>query len=101
MDRYLVRRRWKLVRYADDFIICCRSREQAERAYEIVDKALGNLKLAFEPTKTRITSFDEGFDYLGVHFEGIVYSFLWKNKRMSVIGTAPNWLWSRVPTGYG
>ncbi len=58
------------------------------------------LHLRLEPSKTRITSFEEGFDYLGVHFEGDTYSFTWQEKRFVVEGPTPSWLWGYVPRGY-
>ena len=59
---------FKLIRYADDFIILCKTKEQAEKALEEVKNALKDLQLELNPTKTRITSFDEGFQYLGYLF---------------------------------
>lgn len=100
LDEALVRGRWAVVRYADDFVICCHSREQAERALAVTSEILAGLQLRLEPTKTRITSFDRGFDYLGIHFEEDSYSFLWQEKRFVVEGPVPGWLWGYVPEGY-
>ena len=100
LDRPLMRGRWALVRYADDFIICCRSREQAERAREVVADLLARIHLRLEPTKTRVTSFREGFDFLGIHFHGERYSFQWQRKRFTVEGPTPGWLWGYVPNEY-
>ncbi len=100
LDRPLMQRRWALVRYADDFIVCCRTREQAERAREVVADLLARLHLRLEPTKTRITSFREGFEFLGIHFHGRSYSFLWQQKRFTVEGPTLGWLWGSVPNEY-
>ncbi len=100
LDGALVRRRWAMVRYADDFIVCCRSRDHAGQVLGLVEDVLGDLHLRLEPSKTRITSFEEGFDYLGVHFEGDTYSFTWQEKRFVVEGPTPSWLWGYVPRGY-
>ena len=54
-----------LVRYADDFVVLCRTREEAEAARF---KLIGWLKergLELSEEKTRITNIDEGFDFLG------------------------------------
>lgn len=59
---------FKLVRYADDFVILCKSKEQAENALEKVKVVLQNLRLDIHPSKTRITTFEEGFQYLGYLF---------------------------------
>ena len=58
----------KLVRFADDFVILCKSRPQAEAALELSEAVLHELQLSLHPQKTRITNFDQGFRYLGVQF---------------------------------
>ncbi|RMG21469.1 MAG: RNA-directed DNA polymerase [Methanobacteriota archaeon] len=55
----------KLVRYADDFLILCKSPEEAEDAIEITDMLLEDLQLDLNPLKTKIVSFDQGFKFLG------------------------------------
>jgi len=58
------------VRYADDFVVLCRSRAAAERALEKVRWIVeGRLGLKLHPEKTRIVHLEEGFDFLGYHFE--------------------------------
>ena len=100
MDRQLVKGRWKLIRYADDFIVLERNEARARRAKEVVGGILAELHLAFEPAKTRTTSFDEGFDFLGIHFYRDEYSFTWMDKEVIVDGDV-NWLFSRyAPSGY-
>lgn len=101
MDWALVRRRWNLVRYADDLILCCASRTQAELGLEAITETLGALKLRLEPRKTRISSFNEGFGFLGVYFQGDKYVFTWEDKRFAVTGEAPAWLWAYAPQEYG
>lgn len=59
---------FKLIRYADDFIVLCKSKEQAEEALTAAKTALEKLKLEIKPSKTNIVSFDEGFQYLGYLF---------------------------------
>lgn len=57
------------VRYADDFVIVCREREQAEEALRRVRRLLGKLSLTLHPSKTRVVGMREGgFDFLGFHF---------------------------------
>ena len=86
MDWQLVRNRWPLVRYADDFVVLAESAEAGELARKVVSDTLAGLKLRLEPTKTRVTSFSDGFEYLGVRFQGDSYSFLWEEKRITVQG---------------
>jgi len=56
------------VRYADDVLILCRTREEAEAALEVAKGLLGRLKLTLSPEETIVSSFREGFDFLGFHF---------------------------------
>lgn len=59
----------KLVRYADDFVIICRSQPQAQAALKAVEQVMARLKLKLHPQKTRIVDMGRaGFDFLGFHF---------------------------------
>jgi RNA-directed DNA polymerase len=59
----------KLVRYADDFVIICRTQREAQEALQKVKQIMTRLKLTLHPTKTRIVDMNqEGFDFLGFHF---------------------------------
>ena len=59
-----------LVRYADDFVIVCRSKMAALRALEEVRQIMKKLKLTLHPTKTRLVEMHgEGFEFLGFHFQ--------------------------------
>jgi group II intron reverse transcriptase/maturase len=59
----------KLVRYADDFVIVCKTRPKAQEALQMVKQIMTRLKLTLHPTKTRIVDMGrEGFDFLGFHF---------------------------------
>jgi group II intron reverse transcriptase/maturase len=59
----------ELVRYADDFVIICRTRREAQEAMQVVKQVMTKLKLTLHPTKTRIVGMGrEGFDFLGFHF---------------------------------
>jgi group II intron reverse transcriptase/maturase len=101
MDVALYRAGWKsLVRYADDFCIFCPSVEDAQLALEATCAALARLKMRLEPQKTRITSFDEGFDYLGVHFEGSEYSYQTAGMTIRVKAPRVQMPIGWVPEGY-
>ncbi len=59
-----------LVRYADDLVVMCRTRSEAERALARLTALLAELGLAPKPAKTRIVQLregGEGFDFLGFH----------------------------------
>jgi RNA-directed DNA polymerase len=54
-----------LVRYADDFVVFCRSQEEAEQAKRTLESWFHDRGLTFSSEKTRIVSLDDGFDFLG------------------------------------
>jgi RNA-directed DNA polymerase len=54
-----------LTRYADDLVVCCHSRQQAEQVQARLAAWLEPRGLAFNEAKTRIVSLSEGFDFLG------------------------------------
>jgi CRISPR-associated protein Cas1 len=68
LDEAFLHRGHKLVRFADDFVVLCKDRPQAEAALEMSEEVLGRLRLTLNPEKTRITHFNHGFRYLGVQF---------------------------------
>lgn len=71
LDHLLAEAGFTMVRYADDFVILCKSREDAEQALEIVRRWVGEHDLTLHATKTKIVDADtEGFDFLGYHFRG-------------------------------
>ena len=71
LDHEMERRGWKLVRYADDFVVLCRSREEAEGVLKWLAEWTQKAGLTLHPTKTRLVEATrEGFDFLGWHFRG-------------------------------
>lgn len=71
LDRYWQRRcshLGVLVRYADDFVILCRTESQANAALREVGGVLGGLGLVLHPEKTRVVNLTRGreaFEFLG------------------------------------
>ncbi len=65
----------ELVRYADDFVVLCRSERQADAALKVAGEILGGLGLQLHPEKTKVVDLREGregFDFLGWHFRARV-----------------------------
>jgi hypothetical protein len=63
-------RAWVLVRFADDVLVMCKSRRQAETALARLRDLLAELGLAPKESKTRIVHLEvggEGVDFLGFH----------------------------------
>ena len=68
LDEALLGEHLRVVRFADDFLVLCKSRERAEDALELTEEVLSELCLSVNERKTRIVDFDAGFTFLGVHF---------------------------------
>jgi hypothetical protein len=56
-----------LVRYADDLVLMCRSREMAQESVQRLRGILEHLGLRLNEEKSRITHARDGFDFLGFH----------------------------------
>jgi len=71
LDQQMARQGIEMVRYADDFVILCRSEVQAREALERVRQWTAQAGLSLHPVKTRIVDATQpgGFDFLGYHFE--------------------------------
>jgi RNA-directed DNA polymerase len=71
LDHELARAGLEMVRYADDFVILCRSEADAHRALALVAAWTQAAGLTLHPEKTRIVDAARrgGFDFLGYHFE--------------------------------
>lgn len=66
---------WRLVRYADDFVVLINGVEDdAHALHEEVAQVLAPMGLRLSPTKTRLAHMSEGFDFLGFHIQ-------WRRKR--------------------
>jgi RNA-directed DNA polymerase len=69
LDHRLAARGFAMTRYADDPVIQCRSREEAEAALALMQHWAAEAGLTLHPTKTKIVdATTEGFDFLGYHF---------------------------------
>jgi RNA-directed DNA polymerase len=63
---------YEMVRYADDFVILCQSRKEAESALDVVRVWVEEAGLQLHPEKTKVVDArrpGEGFDFLGYHLE--------------------------------
>jgi RNA-directed DNA polymerase len=71
LDHLLAQQGIEMVRYADDFVILCRSEADAQRALALVQQWTAAAGLTLHPEKTRIVDATKhgGFDFLGYHFE--------------------------------
>lgn len=71
LDKHLAGRGYAIVRYADDFVVLCRSEGEARKALEEIQSWMDEAKLTLHPEKTRVVDASQpgGFDFLGYHFE--------------------------------
>lgn len=71
LDHLMGRAGFEMVRYADDFVVLCRTPEEASRALELVQEWVTENGLVLHPTKTKVVDARTvGFDFLGYRFEG-------------------------------
>ena len=69
LDHLMVARGFEMVRYADDFVVLCRSRQEAEAALAEVQRWTASAGLTLHPTKTRLVDVrEDGFEFLGYRF---------------------------------
>ena len=71
LDHQMIRQGHRMVRYADDFVILCRSQAEAQAALGEVEAWVEREGLRLHPDKTRIVDATQrgGFEFLGWHFE--------------------------------
>jgi RNA-directed DNA polymerase len=72
LDELMAARGYRMVRYADDFVVLCRSREEAEAALGEIQAWVMNNGLRLNPSKTHVGDCQlagQGFEFLGYRFE--------------------------------
>jgi RNA-directed DNA polymerase len=71
LDWELAQRGLQMVRYADDFVVLCRTEKEANGALELIKRWMEQAQLRLHPEKTKIVDATQrgGFDFLGYHFE--------------------------------
>lgn len=69
LDHWMARRGWEMVRYADDFVVLCKTRQEAEAALSEIRGWTAQAGLTLHPRKTRIADAQtEPFEFLGFRF---------------------------------
>lgn len=72
LDRLLADQGYRMVRYADDFVVLCQSQVAADKARDTIAEWTRSHGLTLHPDKTHVgdcLQADQGFDFLGYHFE--------------------------------
>jgi group II intron reverse transcriptase/maturase len=76
-----------LVRYADDLVVMCKTKQQCEQAEKRIGVILARLGLELHPDKTRrVVLYDgeQGFDFLGCHLHKRLSGPIWEHERKRV-----------------
>jgi RNA-directed DNA polymerase len=70
LDERMTKSGFTIIRYADDFIVMCKTSSEAERGLEIINEIMKDLKLTLHPDKTHVVEVkdDDGFEFLGYRF---------------------------------
>lgn len=72
VDEAMAAAGFRMIRYADDFVVLCRSEAQAQAGLAMIRKLTESRGLTLHPEKTRLVDAlvpGKGFDFLGYHFE--------------------------------
>src|SRR6201997_343250 len=65
-DRAMTAAGYRVTRWADDFVVVCRTRQEAQTARALAGSFLRDeLGVSLHPEKTRIVHVDQGFEFLG------------------------------------
>jgi RNA-directed DNA polymerase len=80
LDQLMARHGFEMTRYADDFIVQCRSEREAKRALDLIQEWVSGAGITLHPDKTRLVDATQrgGFDFLGYHFER---GYRWPNDK--------------------
>jgi RNA-directed DNA polymerase len=71
LDHNVAEKGWKMVRYADDFVVLCQTEAEANEVLDYLRMWTTEAGLTLHPVKTRIVNVQsEGFDFLGWTFRG-------------------------------
>lgn len=87
-DQFILSRQLPYVRYADDFIILCHSKEEAERVCEDASGYLSN-KLKVVLNTPQISKIDDGFEFLGIQINTQHYSIN-EQKKVNILSKIRN-----------
>lgn len=84
LDKKMESEGFAMVRYADDIVVLCRSREEAQAAMERIEAWMEAAGLTLHPEKTRIVDMNEA----GSHFDFLGYRFKRSGRKFAPAGEA-------------
>jgi RNA-directed DNA polymerase len=77
----------ELIRYADDFVVMCKTKRDVDEVEQRVRHVMTRLGLELHPDKTRKVDLSwgkEGFDFLGCHLRKRMSGIIWERSRQRV-----------------
>jgi len=89
-DKEMRARGYRLTRWADDWVITCRTKSEAVQALKTAEKILNNLGVILNREKTRIVHIKNGFQFLGFKIQRGKGSFQLSEKRRKTKAHAQN-----------
>ena len=80
LDHLMEDKGFNMIRYADDFVVLCRTKEEAREALKVINDWIKKAGLKLHPDKTKLVDATKrgGFDFLGYHFER---GYKWPRKK--------------------
>jgi RNA-directed DNA polymerase len=72
LDKLMEQAGYRMVRYADDFVILCQNQEDAQKALQLIQEWVSSNELTLHPDKTHVGNClqeGQGFEFLGYRFE--------------------------------
>lgn len=91
-DLFIVEQGWGYVRYADDFLLLCKDRPEAEAAEQAAREFLAGIHLKLNEASPQISSLEQGFTFLGVTFQGPSRTI--SSKKTEKMAAKLRWLFS-------
>jgi RNA-directed DNA polymerase len=98
LDHLMEDKGFKMIRYADDFVVLCRTKEEARKALRVINDWVKVAGLSLHPEKTKLVDATKrgGFDFLGYHFER---GYRWPRKKSE--GKLKDSIRDKTPRNYG
>jgi RNA-directed DNA polymerase len=98
LDHLMEDKGYNMIRYADDFVVLCETKEEARKALKVINRWVKNAGLRLHPDKTRLVDATKrgGFDFLGYHFER---GYRWPRKKSK--GKLKDSIRDKTPRNYG
>ncbi|MBS3765728.1 group II intron reverse transcriptase/maturase [Candidatus Bipolaricaulota bacterium] len=80
LDHLMEDKGFNMIRYADDFVVLCSTKEEARKALKVINDWVKKAGLRLHPDKTKLVDATKrgGFDFLGYHFER---GYRWPRKK--------------------